>query len=633
MHSKLRSVSIALLIVLIIPATAPVTATPNKQKVPLKLLSIEKWASADIAPGEMIVKLKASYSSKFLEKANKKMQAQSIAAANSDGAQLIKLPQAMSVDRALQEYRKLPCIEYAEPNYVRHVLDVPNDEYYSYQWAIPEVGVPAFWNSLPSASTEITVAVIDSGVDYDHPDLTGKIIKGYDFVNRDNDPMDDLGHGTFVAGLIAANANNDIGIAGIAPMAKILAVKAINDEGSCNDYDVAQALTYAVDHGAKVINMSFGGPGQSWTLKRALTYAHQQGCIMVSSAGNDSTDEPYYPASEGTVFAVSALDDNDELAVFSNYGPSIDIAAPGVDIVSTCYDGNEGSCYAIASGTSAAAPIVSGVVAMLASTHPNYTFSQLRRLILRSTRDLGEEGRDDYFGYGLIDAGKAVAKNFITVDASSKAISTSGAWEHSAASAAARLLAEKPPASLTLSFTGNSISWFTTTGTNGGSAGISIDGVHDTTVDLQRPHLALQESVFTKEWATTGRHTIKIDVIDGDVTLDGFDIGHGIVQDAPQPPQSPSNVKARKKGRTATVSWDPVKGRTIAGYNIYRAFGAPRNLRRYNGGMVKVAHFSDNYIKATGTYYYAITSVDTSGRESSRSAIVSVYMSGKSSRR
>jgi subtilisin family serine protease len=273
----------------------------------------------------------------------------------------------------------------------------PNDLLLSQQWGWYRVGADRALNEGYTGAG-IVVAVLDTGIDLDHPDLAANIVNGWNFVN-DNENVSDLDmHGSMVSGIIAAVANNGLGIAGIAPEAKIMPLKVIDTEGA-NIRDIASAIRYAADNGAKIITMSFTGQYTRFTLstERAIDYAYRQGCVLVAAAGNNNTDELVFPASYEQVIAVSAVDQNDLRAEFSNFGNYVDFCAPGTNIAST---GNDGNWY-MGNGTSFAAPFVSGLIALMLSDNPELTNEEIITKLRNSAQDLGPEGLDNYYGWGL----------------------------------------------------------------------------------------------------------------------------------------------------------------------------------------------------------------------------------------
>ncbi len=296
------------------------------------------------------------------------------------------------LDEAIDTLKAKMAVKYAEPNRIIW-LHGKGDPLIYQQWAYYDVG--ADWISPPSSTTVPLVAVIDTGVDYTHPDLVDKIIKGKDFINADDDPMDDYGHGTHVSGIITARVNNGYGIAGISPKSKVLAMKAISSQGYGTDFEVAQALTYAADYsGVKVINMSLGG-SYSDTQYDAVYYAVvTQKKLLVASAGNSGLSTPDYPAGfadavaypefENRVLAVAAHGTDHCRASWSNYGAWVSITAPGVSVLSTVppYMDFDGGGFLAWNGTSMAAPHVSAAAALAWLKYPSYKNTQIAQLIM-----------------------------------------------------------------------------------------------------------------------------------------------------------------------------------------------------------------------------------------------------------
>lgn len=360
--------------------------------------------------------------------------------------------------RMVDEIRKLrrnPFVEYAEPNYIRKPLRLPNDDFFDLQWNYPLINLPQAWD-LTVGSPEITVAVLDTGILSDHPDLKNRLAPGYDFVSDaemandgdgidpdPTDPGDDLHeissfHGTHVAGIVAAETDNLEGVAGVTWETRLMPLRVLGLGGG-TDADIAQGIRYAAglsnasgtlpDRPADVINMSFGGPGSSQTVNDAVQAARATGVIPVAAAGNDNNSDPFYPASYAGVLSVAAVDLASQKAAYSNFGPQIDLTAPGGDagrdlngdghpdgILSTVGDGDGNFIYRFLSGTSFSAPHVAGVVALMRGVNSSLAPADIDLLIagthpetdIRITRDLGDPGRDDLYGHGLIDASRAV---------------------------------------------------------------------------------------------------------------------------------------------------------------------------------------------------------------------------------
>jgi len=311
------------------------------------------------------------------------------------------------VGGALAAYRSLPNVVYAEIDGKAEAAFVPNDPDYAVKQYGPKIiGAEQAWG-ITHGSPDILVGVVDTGADFSHPDLAGKLVAGWDFVNNDNDPADDNGHGTHVSGIIAADTNNGIGVAGVGFDTRVLVVKSLNAHGSGYYSTIAQGITYAVDHGARIINLSLRGTVPSSVLQDAVNYAASKGVLVVAAAGNDGSSAPVYPASYPQVLAVAATDWNDQRWSISNFGDFVDLAAPGVGIYSTDWAGGAGP-YASRSGTSMAAPHVSAVAALVLAVNPNLSADGVRNILESTAQDLGDPGRDPYYGYGRVDAYRAV---------------------------------------------------------------------------------------------------------------------------------------------------------------------------------------------------------------------------------
>lgn len=285
------------------------------------------------------------------------------------------------------------------------------DPHYSEQWGLSKAEVPKAWN-LGATGKGITVAVVDTGVDINHPDLQDNLVSGYNAITGETGlsaVQDNNGHGTHVSGIIAAELNG-VGVVGVAYQAKIMPIKTMDRSGEGTDDVIADGIVWAADHGAKIINLSLGSDTQEEVLKEAVQYAIDRGCLVVAAGGNkeDSTNLTTitYPAADPQVLAVTATDANDNLASFSLTGPNAGIAAPGTHIVSDYWD--NGSGYATIDGTSMAAPFVSGVAALVWSMHPDFSADHVRQDLEDSAIDLGSPGRDSSFGYGRVDAYWAV---------------------------------------------------------------------------------------------------------------------------------------------------------------------------------------------------------------------------------
>jgi type VII secretion-associated serine protease mycosin len=281
-----------------------------------------------------------------------------------------------------------------------------NDPLRAEQWALDKTSFQATWTT--TEGTGVIIAVVDSGVRADHEDLNGMVLPGIDLVSGGDGRTDPNGHGTHVAGIIAAQAGNARGIAGAAPDVRILPVRVLGADGSGQSSNVAAGIVWAADRGARVINISLGGSSPSDGMLDAMNYAIAKGAVVVAAAGNNGTtgNQPVYPAAYGPAIAVGAVEANLMHASFSSTGSYIDLSAPGADIVSTW--SSTPNAYARMGGTSMAAPFVSASAALLIAANPGQTAVQARAALEQTASDLGAAGRDDVYGFGLVDPRAAV---------------------------------------------------------------------------------------------------------------------------------------------------------------------------------------------------------------------------------
>jgi subtilisin family serine protease len=349
---------------------------------------------------------------------------------------------ADEVQRVLAAVRRQPGVVYAEEDALVKAAYNPNDPSFaaSGSWGQPyddlygpkRIGAPQAWDTQRGAG--VVVAVVDTGVDYNHPDINDNVwlnsreipgngvdddhngfvddVRGWDFVGAsadqitpDNDPADHEGHGTHVAGTVAAEGDNSLGVVGVAWKSRIMAIKALDDAGQGPDSSIAGAIIYAADQGADIINASWSGP-ESQAIADAVNYAYGLGVVVVAAAGNDTADtNRFSPSKLPASIVVASLSPFDGASYFTNYGNKLDVAAPGEDILSL-QAGTGG--YVRLSGTSMAAPHVSGVAALILSHNPSFTNEQVRQILRTTATDLGSAGRDIVFGYGRVDAARSV---------------------------------------------------------------------------------------------------------------------------------------------------------------------------------------------------------------------------------
>lgn len=350
-------------------------------------------------PGEVLVKFRKGVDENKKKYIHEKIGTEILSEIRQIGVQKVKSKYGKSAKELLDKYKSEPDVLYVEPNVIYQLQAIPNDPEFSKLWGLHNTGqtggrvdadidAPEAWDIL-KGDASVIVAVIDSGVDYTHPDLAANMVPGWDFMNNDSDPMDDNGHGTHVAGTIAAKGDNSTGVVGVSWHASIMPLKICDAAGNCDLWSAAQAVLYAANHGAKVANNSWGGLGAdtfSQTLLDAINVANQSGMLFVAAAGNDRNDNdrrPVYPCNyvAQNVICVAASFNEDAKIAFSNYGAvNVDLAAPGVNIFSTVQTGG----YAYDSGTSMAAPHVAGAAVLAVSRFPALSPEQVKNLLVGS---------------------------------------------------------------------------------------------------------------------------------------------------------------------------------------------------------------------------------------------------------
>ncbi len=366
------------------------------------------------------------------------------------GFMLLSVPKGQELEK-IEKLKRSPLVEYAELNCKIKVADPivaephynlgaipfpPDDPYLPNQWNLPKIEAFAAWD-ITTGSEKVVIAFVDSGVDLDHPEFKDKIwtnpgeipdneidddengyvddVHGWDSVNRDGEPQDDFWLGTFMSSIAAAETNNGILIAGVSWGAEIMPIKVMDNLGYSYHWHLAEGITYAADNGAKIINLSWSLYSyiDPQPLQAAITYAHDvKGALIVAGAGDPNPNDPIppdayqYPAALDHVVSVAATDRDDGRPDFSTYNDKVDVAAPGVGIWGVCSPFGYPICTV--ANTPAAATHVSGLAALIWSVNPTLTNDEVESIIESTAVDLGEEGRDDYFGYGRIDANAAV---------------------------------------------------------------------------------------------------------------------------------------------------------------------------------------------------------------------------------
>ncbi len=358
-------------------------------------------------PGRILIKPKHGVAENVIQSNLLRHGARQLHAIHRSNIRVVNVNE-VDVAAVLAALQHNPTIEFAERDYLAEAAFVLNDPYViaGSEWHLEKIQAPQAWNITCGAS-DVAIAVLDSGINAAHPDLIGRTLPGYDFVWGDNNPADDFGHGTAVAGVIAASGNNSIGVAGVAFGSRILPVKVMDASGFAAYSTLAQGMRYAADQGVRVINISIAGSAPSSTLQDAVNYAWSNNVVIVAAGGNNGNSTPQYPAACEHVLAVSATLADDSITGFSSYGSHIALAAPGDAIWTTTRDLTTG--YWAWTGTSFASPIVAGVAALMASAKPSISNGQIVYLLKQTAEDLGATGFDPHFGFGRVNAGRAVS--------------------------------------------------------------------------------------------------------------------------------------------------------------------------------------------------------------------------------
>jgi len=374
-----------------------------------------------VVADEFLVKFKPEVQEETINKINKKLGVEIKKKLGIRNIYCLKVPPSRTINEMVKKYKEEPDVEFAEPNYIRRAFRTPDDPEYmaGKQWGIIKIEAPQAWDT-ETGKDSVVIAILDTGVDYDHEDLAGNMWgsgnHGYDFVNGDDNPDDDHddpitgghSHGTICAGIAAAVTYNSKGIAGVSWKSKIMAVKVLNAAGEGTLDNEIFGIDYAADNGAEIISMSFGTteyPPTPADLERdAINDAYDRGCVLVAASGNDNQPYVAYPAAYDNVIAVGASTTSDERWGFSNYGSELDVVAPGVGIYST----TRNNTYGYSSGTSMATPFVSGLAALILSHLTGLAPSDVKLIIERTADDIGSSGWDEETGWGRINAYNAL---------------------------------------------------------------------------------------------------------------------------------------------------------------------------------------------------------------------------------
>jgi len=419
----------------LIASVLPISAGPFRNSPSFSFLGPASGPETDdpYVPGQILVKFKSDVPAAYRAATLVLNNSRAVGLISALDVYKVEIPAGASVEEKAAAFAGDPGVLFAEPNYIGRAAITPNDNLFKYQYALANTGqaigdvpgspqgkidadikAPQGWEES-RGDDSVMIAIIDSGVDLTHPDLVGKIAgPGRDFVNDDFDATDDLYHGTAVAGIAAADTDNAEGIAGVDWNAMILPVKVLDDNGAGPVARVSEGIIWAAEQGAQVINISLGFNASSQTLLDAVKYAFNHGCILVASAGNDGGPVRFPAAFAAYVLAVAATDYNDEVWERSNAGPEVDVAAPGVDVLTTVptwFYAPGLLPYRYMNGTSMAAPHVSGLAAILKSQKPWLSAAEIMEIIRLSADDVNGTtlpGIDESVGYGRINMEKAL---------------------------------------------------------------------------------------------------------------------------------------------------------------------------------------------------------------------------------
>jgi thermitase len=385
-----RSPSVVPFVIVLVSGAAFAFAAPGRPA-----------AAGTFVPGRLLIKFKSSVDDSQKKKILEDENVQEEGSITPLGIELMALPAQADEGAVLNSFRQRAEVEFAELDSLLPPEAIPNDPYYSSEWHLPVVSGPTAWETT-TGSPNVIIAILDSGCDPTHPDLAPQYVPGWNIYNNNSNTSDVHGHGTAVAGTAAAASGNANGVASLAWGCRIMPIRVTDTSGSASLSALASGLTWAADHGARVANISFMASNYA-TVTTGAQYFENKGGVVTVSAGNYSTFDS--TADNRDVLTVSASNSSDAIASFSNTGNNIDLAAPGDYIYTT----NNGGGYGQWSGTSFSAPAVAGVAALVISANPTLSSSQIQTVLKNSADDLGSQGWDSGYGWGRVNAARAVA--------------------------------------------------------------------------------------------------------------------------------------------------------------------------------------------------------------------------------
>jgi subtilisin family serine protease len=521
--------------------------------------------------------------------------------ATNTNLRAVTLSKAVGKEESIAKaMKKTGAVKFAEPNYKFQAIATPNDSYLNDQWFHNTLNTFTAWNRT-TGSTNILVAVCDTGVDTNHPDLVDNLVlPGYNTYEENTNVEDQQGHGTAVIGSVAATGNNGLGVAGMMWQAKVLPIKITpNAEGYAYLTDMYEAVTYATNKGAKLINVSFGGAGTD-TMNSAGKYAKERGSLLFMAAGNSNIDPGYRDYT--SFVTVGATDENDNRASFSNWGNYIDVVAPGVSIATTTMGGG----YAYVSGTSFSSPITTGLAGLLLSVNPNLTPAEIETTLFTTAVDLGIVGNDTIYGYGRIDAAAAVA-------------SVSSVVTNTPPVAVANSNIRSGDAPLTVTFDaaassdtdGTIVSYMWNFGDGHNATGITTAHTYE----------------------TGGNYQVTLKVTDNDGANHTDTITIEVTENSANPLVAPTNLTAMVNDNSVTLTWNDVN-EIETGYSIERGQKLKGKTQFTQIGAVNTdaSTFTDVSL-ANGEYFYRVAAHNSEGlSEYSNSIKVRIGSKGNKNR-
>lgn len=567
----------------------------------------------EVVAGQILVKYKPSASAQSIRAMNEANQVRVVS--RLPGIGVYNLAADVPVAELLAAYRADPSVEYAEPNHICHGLSTtPNDPNFSKQWGPTNIKAPQAWD-IQKGSSSVIIAVVDSGVDLNHEDLKNRVIYGHDYVDGDDVPSDELGHGTHVAGIIGAQTNNSLGVAGVNWDCRILVIRVLNSSNYGTAANFTSGVIYAADHGAKVINLSLAldGGSNAALADAILNYAHNtKGCVVVAAAGNDGDGTIRYPAANDGVISVASVNRYDARASYSNANAYVDVCAPGGDGSShsldriystmpsyhvTMNDSGYYNDYDSMQGTSMATPFVAGFAGLIFAQNPTWTNASVEAMVLSSVDHLGSGvagTRNDIFGYGRINLYKA----FNTTPPAPPTSPTSRQYNHQVIVG----WTASPTSNLGKYYVYRSLS----------AAGpFTLVGSTDAAT-LNYTDTVTQEITYYYKISA-------VDASDLESALSG-QTSLTVTFTLPAPPTSPTS---RQNSHQVIVGWTASTQANIEKYYVYRSLAAAGPFTLIGSTDATTLSYTDT-VTQPGTYYYKISALNALGLESTQTTATSI---------